>query len=83
MFQTITGEAAYGHPRSGKFYIFNLHQCIHVDNLDHHMLCPMQCLMIGVDVNETPNFLLKRSTSSSHAIVVNELDGESSMIVPL
>ena len=43
----------------------------------------MQCRMNGVEANKRPKFLLKRSTDSSDAIVVDEPDGETQMIVLL
>ena len=63
--------------------MFTLNQCIHVKHLDHHLLCLIQCRMNGVEVNKTPKFLLKRSTDTSHAIVVDETDRDTPMIVPL
>ena len=43
----------------------------------------MQCQINGVEVNKTPKFLLKRQTDTSHTIVVNKTEGETTMIVPL
>ena len=43
----------------------------------------MQCQMNGVEVNKTPKFLLKRPTDSSHAIFVDDPDGETPMIVTI
>ena len=47
------------------------------------MLCPMQCRMNDVDVNETPKFILKIPTETSHTIVVDDPDRDTPMIVPL
>ena len=52
--QKISGAVDYNHPQSGQVYIFMFHQCIHVEHLYHHLLCPMQCQMNGADANETP-----------------------------
>ena len=81
--QTISGAVAYDHPQTGQLYLFIFHQCIHVDHLDHHLMCPMQCRMNDVEINETPKFLVKHPTDSSHAIVVDEPDGIAPLIVPL
>ena len=43
----------------------------------------MQCQTNGVGVNEIPKFLLKQPIDTSHAIVVDDPDGETPMIVPL
>ena len=81
--QTISETVAYNHPQSRQLYILIFHQCIHVENLDHHLLCSMQCQINSVDVNETPNFLLKIPTDTSHALVVDDTDGMVPMIVSL
>ena len=81
--QTISGSVAYNQPQSGKVHIFIFHRCIHFDHLDHHLLCPMQCQMNNVEVNEMPKFLLVLTIDTSHAIVVDDPNGETPMIVPL
>ena len=43
----------------------------------------MQCRMNDVEINETPKFLVKHPTDSSHAIVVDEADGITLLIDPL
>ena len=37
-------------------------------------MCPMQCQINGIEVNETPKFLLKQPTDTSQTIVVDEPD---------
>ena len=39
--------------------------------------------MNSVELNETPTFLLRRPTNTRHLIVVDVIDGETPMIVPL
>ena len=79
----ILGSMAYDHPQSGRVYIFIFHQFIHINYLDHPMLCPIQFRVNSVEVNGMPKFLLKRSTDTSHAIVVDDTDGDTPMIVTI
>ena len=72
IYQKISGEVVYDHPQTVQVYLLIFHNCIHADHFDHHLLCPMQCRMNGVEINETPQFLLKKPTESSHAIIVEE-----------
>ena len=81
--QKIPGAVDYYHPQSGQVYIFIFRQCILVDHLDHHILCPMQYRINSVEMNKTPKFLLKRPNNTSHAIVMDEPYGETTIIVPL
>ena len=48
--QTILGAVSYDHHHSGRAHIFIFHPCTHVNHLEHHMLCPMQCRMNSVGV---------------------------------
>ena len=81
--KTISGEVVHDHPHTGKVCLLIFHQCIHANHPDHHLLCSIQCRMHGVEINETPKFLLKKPTDSSHAIVVEDPEGGGSMVIPL
>ena len=50
-FQTISGVVGYTHPFTGTKYHIVVHQAIHMPDLDHHLLCPMQCRANGVEIN--------------------------------
>ena len=54
-YQTISGAVAYDHPHTGQRYHIIVHQAIHMPDLEHHLLCPMQCRANGIEINE-PNF---------------------------
>ena len=61
-----------------------LHQAIEVPTLNHHLLCPMQCQVIGVVINECPKFLCPSPTQRDHALIVTDPDDiESELIIPL
>jgi hypothetical protein len=44
---TVSGAVAYNDPQTGRM----------LPHLDHHLLCPMQCCVNDMTVNETPKFL--------------------------
>ena len=81
--ETISGAVAYDQPQTGQVYLLIFHQCIYVEHLDHHLLCPMQCRMSGVGIDETPKFLQRNPTELSHAIVLDEPEEDKQLIIPL
>ena len=48
--------------------ILLIHQAIYIPELEHCLLCPMQCRMNGVEISETPKFLVKNPTALDHSI---------------
>ena len=44
----------YVDPFTGAESLIMINQAIHVDYLDHNLICPMQCRLNGVTVNDTP-----------------------------
>ena len=42
-YRTISGALAFIHPYSGIRYHLVVHQAVHIPDLTHHLLCPMQC----------------------------------------
>lgn len=82
-FRTVSAAVAYLHPVSGTLYHLVMHQAIEIPHLDHHLLCPMQCRVNDVTINDCPKFLTKNPTAESHAIIVNDPDcANESLILP-
>ena len=69
-FQTVSGVLDYQHPVTGTKYHLVVHQAIHVPHLDRHLLCPMQCRVNDVVINECPKFLTPDPTDHTHAIII-------------
>ena len=80
-YRVITGGVAYTHPFSGLRYHLIIHQAIHMPDLGHHLLCPMQLRQNGVKVNECPRLFCEDPTEESHAIVATDENGEE-VILP-
>jgi hypothetical protein len=69
----ITAAVAYDDPRSGKTFVFLIHQALLFKGLKHCLLCPMQMRLNDVVVNERPKFLSMKPTEEDHAIVCGKL----------
>ena len=61
-----------------------INQAISVPEVDHCLLCPMQCRMNGVAIHEVPKFLTTNSTASTHSILIaNPIDDVHLYTIPL
>ena len=69
-YKTISGIVAYDDPTTSEIFHLVINQVIHIPHLDHHLLCPMQCRVNDVTMNETPMFLDIDPTDKSHALVI-------------
>ena len=78
---TISGALAYVNPFTGLKYHLISHQAIHIPDLDHHLLCPMQCCANSVVINECPQMYCHEPTQESHAIVAMDENG-ASVVLP-
>jgi hypothetical protein len=76
-YKTVSGMVAYTDPKTGRMLHLIINQAIHVPHLDHHLLCPMQCRMNDVIVDETPTFLAIKPTDQTHALTVPNPDDPS------
>ncbi len=55
-YRTISRVVAYDDPATGEVIHLVINQAIHIPHLDHHLLCPVQCQVNDVIINETPSF---------------------------
>ena len=56
-YQTVSGVVPYDDPWTGRTLHLIINQAIHIPHLDHHLLCPMQCHVNDVIVNDLLKFL--------------------------
>ena len=80
-YSTVSGAFTYVNPFTGLKYHLIVHQAIHMPDLGHHLLCPMQCRVNGVVINECPRMYCREPTQESHAIVVMDKNG-ASVVLP-
>ncbi len=73
-YKTISGVVAYDNPTTGEVFHLVINQAIHIPHLDHHLLCPMQCQVNDVTINETPMFLDIDPTDKLHALIIKDPD---------
>ena len=86
IFKTVTAALAYDDPISGSAWLLIIHQAVHIPELGHHLLCPMQLRINDVEVNETPKFLTNNPTDKTHAVVVRNpesTDPHHELLIPL
>jgi hypothetical protein len=83
-YKTVSGVVAYTDPKTGRTLHLIINQAIHVPHLDHHLLCPMQCCVNDVIIDETPKFLAIKPTDQTHALTVPDPDDPSqTLTLPL
>jgi hypothetical protein len=81
---TVSKALASDAPATGKVYHLVINQAIQITHLDHHLLCPMQCQVNDVIVDNTPKFLTSDPTDYMHALTLNDpLHPAQMAILPL
>jgi hypothetical protein len=73
-FATVSGALAYDDPITGETLHLVINQAIHIPHLDHHLLCPMQCQVNDVTVDDTSKFLARDPTDKLHALTLDDPD---------
>ncbi len=71
-YQTMSGVVAYDDPQTGRTLHLIINQAIHIPHLDHHLLCPMQCRVNDVIINNLPKFLATDPTDQTHALTLTD-----------
>ncbi len=51
-----------------------INQAMHIPHLDYHLLCPIQCRVNDVIVNDLPKFLAADPTDQTHALTLTNPD---------
>ena len=72
---TVDAAVAYDNPQTGETSVLLINQAILIPSIKNILLCPMQCHLNGVTVNDVPKFLLKNPTVDDHAVIIpSDLD---------
>ena len=80
-YATVSGVLAYDDPVTGEVYHLVINQAIHIPHLDHHLLCPMQCRVNDVVVDNTPKFLASDPTDNTHALTIKDPDWPAQTVI--
>ena len=75
--KTVVTTVGYCDPQSRQKYILMINQAIVIDNLESHLLYPMQCSLNGINVNEVNKFLAESSSMITHLIQLTDLFNEA------
>ena len=70
VFRNVTSVLANDLPWASNSYLLVINKSIHLDHLEHHFMCPMQCKTNGININETPKYQSKAPDESAHAFQV-------------
>jgi hypothetical protein len=71
-YQTLSSVVAYDDSKTGRTLHLIINQAIHIPHLDHHLLCPMQCRVNDVIVDNLPKFLATDPTDQTHALTLTD-----------
>ncbi len=80
-YATVSRAPAYDDLVTDKVYHLVINQAIHTPHLDHHLLCPMQCQVNDVIVNDMPKFLTSDPTDHMHALTIIDPDHCTQMVI--
>jgi hypothetical protein len=80
-YQTVSGVVAYDDPQTGRMLHLIINQAIHIPHLDHHLLCPMQCCVNDVIVNNLPIFLAADPTDQMHALTLTDPNNPLQLVI--
>ena len=66
--KTVNDAVGYQDPQSCQRFILMINQALHIDGLVNHLLCPIQCCLSGVQINEFFKFFAENQNETTHAI---------------
>jgi hypothetical protein len=58
-----------------------INQALHIPHLDHHLLCPMQCRVNDVTLNDLPKFLAANPTDQTHALTMTDPNNPLQLVI--
>ncbi len=82
-YQTVSGVVAYDDPQTGRTLHLIINQAIQIPHLDHHLLCPIQCRVNDMTVNNLPKFLAADPTDQMHALILTDPDNPLQPVILL
>jgi hypothetical protein len=80
-YHTVSGVVAYDDPWTRRTLHLIINQTIHIPHLYYHLLCPIQCRVNDVTINNLPKFLAANPTDQMHALTVNDPDNHLQLVI--
>ena len=82
--KTVDAAICYQDLQSRQKYILMINQAIHINGLESHLLCPVQCHLVGVHISEILKFLAESLSVATYAIQFTyPFDTTHPLIIPL
>ena len=79
----LSGAFKYTSSSNGNGYILVVNQGIHLNNLDHSLLCPMQLRDNDIILNECPKSMIEYPTEEHHSLLVVTEETKEQIRIPL
>jgi hypothetical protein len=72
-------------PGTGDIIMLTINQALHIPELEHVLLCSMQCRVNGVVIDECPKFMASNPIDSTHSITIQNDNSDLAhpLIIPL
>ncbi len=80
---TMDAAVAFDNPHTGDMSVLLINQAILIPSMKNILLCPMQCHLNGVSINDVPKFLMKNPTMNDHLIIILSDTNDYSLLIPL
>ena len=78
----VDNAIGYDKPKTGQVFIFVISHEIEMRDLNHHLLCPMQCHMNGVVINKDTKLLAPVPSETMYVIqIMNSLNATLPVII--
>ena len=81
LFRLIRGAVGYQYPYTGVRYHLIIHQVVYIPELEHHLLCLVQCRANDVIVNNCPRMHCHDPDEESHSVVTVD-DNAEHIVMP-
>ncbi len=80
-YPSVSGVVAFDDPQTRRMLHLIINQAIHIPHLDHHLLCPMQCCVNDVTINNLPKFLAANPTDQRYALTINDPNNPLQLVI--
>ena len=80
-YSTILGALAFLHQYSLQRYYMVVHQAVHMPDLNHHLLCPLQCNVNGVKGNDCPRNSCVDPADTTNSIMASNKNGDEAILL--
>jgi hypothetical protein len=80
-YQIVSGVVAYDDPQTRRMLHLIINQAIHIPHLDHPLLCPMQCRVNDVTINDLPKFLAANPSDQTHALTITDPNNPLQLVI--